>query len=59
MPQTARAESFVDEDVRQEGEGDGQGKGERVLDEEVSPVRIGEVGVGSRDAVWTVVWVCW
>ena len=57
MSQTARAESFVDEDVRQEDEGNGQGKSERVLQEEVSPVRIGEVGVGSRDAVWTVVWV--
>ena len=55
MPQTARAESFVDGDMRQEDEGDGQGKDERILDKEVSPVRIGEVGVGSRDAVWTVV----
>ena len=55
MPQTARAESFVDGDMRQEDEGDGQGKSERVLQEEVSPVGKGKVGVGSRDAVWRVV----
>ena len=55
MPQTARAQSFVDEDMRQEDEGNGQGQSGRMLNKEASPVRIGKVSVGSRDAVSTVV----
>ena len=52
MPQTARAdESLVDEGVGQEDESDGQGESERVLGEEVGPVRTGQIGVGCRDAV--------